>query len=176
MRKYLGGGSRRTAHVVDAAGFFAGYHLGVDKVFTVPEVIDEVRDEHSKLMLKYSIEAGKVIVVDPEDKYVVHVSRIAKELGELSSLSKTDLKLLALAYKLVSEGNEVYVISDDKSVQNVALKLGAKVIGIKWRVLRRPRKYIYECPICGFRSEDRGVCPRCGVELVKKRTGAGGGI
>ena len=84
---------RPTVYVIDTAGFFAGYQLGINNAYTVPEVIEEVRDKHSRLLLQYSLEAKKVSVIDPNDKYVTYVAGIARRLGELSNLSKTDLKL-----------------------------------------------------------------------------------
>ncbi len=159
------------AYVLDAAGFFASVQSSLaGKVYTVPGVIDEVRDLESKRMLAFSVSADKVVVIKPDKKYRSRVITIARNLGEEGKLSETDIELLSLLNQLLSMGcKEVYLVSDDKSVQNVALTLGAKVLGIKYKALRKSRKYIYACPMCGYVSNKPGICPKCGLELVRKR-------
>ena len=159
------------AYVLDAVGFFASIQTSLTgKVYTVPGIIDEVKDSESRKMLTFSISANKVIVVKPDRKYMSKVINAARSLGELGRLSETDIDLLTLLNQLLSSGcREVYLVSDDKSVQNVALALGAKVLGIKYRALRKPRKYVYECQVCGYVSDKPGTCPKCGLELVRKR-------
>ncbi|RLG88076.1 MAG: hypothetical protein DRO18_02115 [Thermoprotei archaeon] len=162
--------SNADVYVLDASGFFAGFQLNVTGyVLTVPEVIDEVKDKESKRALEYSMEAGKVLVIKPKNESKDKVVDLARELGELGRLSHTDIELLALNKQLLEEGcRNVIVITDDHSVQNVALKLGVKVHGIKYRPLSKPKKYVYVCPICGFTSESPSTCPYCGVKLVRR--------
>jgi rRNA maturation endonuclease Nob1 len=158
------------AYVLDAAGFFASYHLLVNGVaYTTRDVIKEVRDAESLRTLKIGFSAGKVVVKDYSTASLNRVKEIASYLGELGRLSKTDLGLLALVNDLLKECKEVIVVSDDRSVQNVALALGARAVGIKRRELHRPRRYVYVCPSCGRVFKAPGRCPYCGVELRRVR-------
>ncbi|OYT51701.1 MAG: DNA-binding protein [Desulfurococcales archaeon ex4484_204] len=159
-----------TAYVIDAAGFFASTPLNlVGRSLTVPEVIAEVKDLRSRLALQYLLSAGKLIVVEPPKDEVRYVASLSKNLGEFERLSKTDISLLALVSLLKKVCKRVVVVTDDHSVQNVALRIGAEVHGIKVPELRRYRRYVYVCPVCGYTSSKPGTCPKCGFKLIKKR-------
>jgi rRNA maturation endonuclease Nob1 len=158
------------AYVLDAAGFFASYHLLVNGiVYTTQDVVKEVKDVDSLRTLKIGFSAGKVVIKNYSAASLNKVKELASELGELGRLSKTDLGLLALVSDLLKECKEVIVVSDDRSVQNVALALGARIVGIKRRELHRPRRYVYICPSCGRIFKEPGRCPYCGVELKRVR-------
>ncbi len=158
------------AYVVDAAGFFAGLqNVLIGKAYTTPEVLSEVKDESSRRALELALAAGKIIVAEPSEAELQQAARVAKSLGELGRLSTTDLRVLGIACSLIRKGFKVVVVSDDRSVQNVALKLGAEVMGVKRTSLRRPRRYVYVCPACGAVFDRPGTCPRCGVAQLKRK-------
>ncbi len=158
------------AYVVDAAGFFAGLqNVLMGKAYTAPEVLSEVKDESSRRALELGLAAGKVIIAEPSEAELQRVIKVAESLGELGRLSTTDLRVLGIAYSLVRKGFKVVVVSDDRSVQNVALGLGAEVMGVKRASLRRPRRYVYVCPACGAVFDRPGTCPRCGAAQLKRR-------
>ncbi len=158
------------AYVVDAAGFFAGLqNVLMGKAYTTPEVLSEVKDESSRRALELGLAAGKVVVAEPSEAELQRVAKVAKSLGELGRLSTTDLRVLGIAYSLIRKGFKVVVVSDDRSVQNVALKLGAEVMGVKRASLRRPRRYVYVCPACGAVFDRPGICPKCGAAQLKRK-------
>ncbi len=159
----------KIAYVVDAAGFFAGIPLYLDKPsYTVEEVLKEVKDLNSKQALDLAISAGKVCVGEFTNDDLNEVVNLAKELGEYGRLSKSDIALLALTHNLLKNNYRVVVISDDRSVQNVALKMGAEVLGVKRKESRKSRKYIYVCRNCGYIATLPSTCPKCGSELTRK--------
>ena len=158
------------AYVLDAAGFFAGLQLTIlDKVYTVHEVLTEVKDKASLRALELGVSAGKIIVGNYGEDDLKEVLKVAEELREKGRLSDTDIKILALTNSLLKKCKQVIVVTDDRSIQNVALELGAKVVGIKRPELKTPRKYIYVCPGCGRRFSRPGTCPYCGIKLVRIR-------
>ena len=162
---------RRVCIVLDAAGFFAGYASAAPtKVYAPPSVLREVRDRRSREITALAISGGKVVVMEPGPDDLEHVRRVAASTGDLGRLSPTDIEVLAVAAKLIREGCEVVVVTDDRAVQNVALHLGAGVEGIKRPPMKKARKYVYVCPACGYRSDKPGSCPVCGTELKKVRT------
>ncbi|MCD6323804.1 MAG: NOB1 family endonuclease [Desulfurococcales archaeon] len=158
------------AYVLDAAGFFAGIHLGVNgKVYAPPQVLREVKDAHSRRALELGLSGGKVVILNPSKGSVRNVSEISSKLGEFGRLSDTDIAVLALAKDLMNICKRVVVVSDDRSVQNVALRMGATVMGVKREPLKKPRRYLYICPYCGRVFKSPGVCPHCGVKLRRVR-------
>lgn len=157
---------RRVCLVLDAAGFFAGYaSTALGEVYAPPSVLAEVRDRRSRQITAYALSGGKVAVIEPERIDVEQVRRAAAATGDLGRLSPTDIDVLALARKLLREGCRVVVVTDDRAVQNVAIHLGAEVMGVKRPPIRRARRFVYVCPACGYRSEKPGTCPVCGTEL-----------
>ncbi|MEM0106500.1 MAG: hypothetical protein QXX81_08225 [Zestosphaera sp.] len=126
------------AYVLDAAAFFAAYQLYLStSAYTVKEVIGEVRDAESLKNLQLALSAGKISLDEPSEEHRGRVARVAEELIKAGRLSKTDLELLALASKLLERCGRVVVISDDRAVQKVALKIGAETVGIKYRELKK---------------------------------------
>jgi len=107
--------------------------------------------------------------MDPNPESIAKIKKLASELGELGRLSEADIKLLALTEELSKECRKVIVVSDDRSVQNIALALGAKPQGIKRKTIKKARRYVYVCPSCGRVFSKPGTCPVCGVKLVRMR-------
>ncbi len=157
------------AYVLDAAGLFASLPLTLPRnSYTTSLVAAEVVDSESKKSLEYALASNKLVIVDPPKESIEKVKEIARHIGELGNLSEADISILALAHALLSKCRRVIVVTDDKSVQNVALYLGAEIYGIKRRTIRRPRLFSYVCPACGHESTEAGTCPVCGHKLRKK--------
>jgi len=162
-------GACNEAYVLDAAALFASLPLRLhDTCYTTPLVATEVIDQESRKSLEYALVSGKLVVTEPPRESIEEVKKAAENIGELSNLSEADISVLALTHSLLSMCSKVVVITDDKSVQNVALHLGAQVHGIKRRAIRKPRKATYICPACGYKSNKAGTCPICGHKLCKK--------
>lgn len=123
--------------MLDAAAFFAGYQLYLTKnVYTVKEVIQEVRDSESLKNLELALSADRVRVGEPEATHKEKVAQLAEKLSTLKKLSKTDLELLALTSELLGKCSSVVVISDDSALRKVATQIGAKTLTIKYRARR----------------------------------------
>ena len=156
------------AYVLDAAGLFASLPLSLPgNSYTTPLVVAEILDPESRKSLEYALASNKLIVMDPPKNSVNKVKEEARHLGELSNLSEADVSILALAHALLSKCRRVVVVTDDKSVQNVALHLGAEVYGIKRMTIRKPKLFTYVCPACGYKGMEAGTCPICGHTLRK---------
>jgi rRNA maturation endonuclease Nob1 len=116
--------------VLDAGAIIKGNCLDLfgktKKIVTVAEVFDEIRDSKSRDLLARlpyeiaemspspaAIKAGKVMVAIIIDcggfngyYFLLYtVSEFSKKSGDFSTLSKTDLKLIALTYMLSQEVN-----------------------------------------------------------------------
>lgn len=128
-----------------------------EEIFTVPEVIDEIKDKFTSLKLS----SLKIKVVKPLEKEVKEIKEIAKETGDLEKLSETDLKVLALAKE-----KNLTIISDDRNIQNVAEKLKIKYVSVFSKKITKLivwRKYCKNCK----KFFEGYKCPICGGQLIK---------
>lgn len=129
-----------------------------DEIFTVSDVIDEVKDKVNAMKL-----AGiKLKVFDPDESSVNEIKKIAKETGDLEKLSKTDIKILALAKE-----NKLDIVSDDYNIQNVAEKLGINYISLFSKKITKFIRWGRYCNNCR-KFYDGNACPKCGSQLVRK--------
>ncbi|GJN18791.1 hypothetical protein PR202_gb05991 [Eleusine coracana subsp. coracana] len=90
--------------VVDANAVISGggaLSTTADRLVTVPEVLDEVRDAAARRRL--TLLATPVETVEPAPEFVKKVAKFAKETGDLQTLSDVDIKIIALAYMLEAE-------------------------------------------------------------------------
>lgn len=91
--------------VVDSNAIITGAILGlresVDEFYTIDEVYAEIRDGRSRTLLAQL--PFEIRRRQPDDKYVTLVHEFAKKTGDLFSLSRTDLQLLALSYQFHAE-------------------------------------------------------------------------
>jgi len=92
--------------IIKGCGF--GFHNVAKNFWTIPEVLDEIRDEKSRsllMRLPFTLET-KI----PSDDAMTFVSDFARKCGDYSALSLTDLKLIALTYQLeVLEGGGAHL-------------------------------------------------------------------
>ncbi|AAR39064.1 NEQ212 [Nanoarchaeum equitans Kin4-M] len=132
--------------VVDSSYAIRADFIPKDSV-TVKEAIKEIQ--------KFDKEkAYSLIALEPKKEYIDLVKQNIK--GE--KLSKTDIKLLALAKQL-----NAILLTDDTDMQSVALRLGIKVKGYRITI-EKPKKKRYRCPNCG-RFYNKPYCPICGLRL-----------
>ena len=164
---------RRRAVVLDTPALIAGYSMPAEAGahYTTPSVLEEARMKpFGKAWVETSVRSGKLSVRKPDRRFVEEVGRKAGELGE-EGLSETDVEVLALSLQLARSGFEVTVVSDDYSVQNVAVSLGMGFKPLTTRGIRELIRWVVYCPGCKktFREppEDM-VCPVCGTHLKRR--------
>jgi UPF0271 protein len=141
--------------------------------FIVPAIIDEVRDRSASLRISTAIDIGILKVAEPSKESKDKVLIQSKKLGDLDSISFTDIDILALALDFISIGRKCFLVTDDYAVQNVANQLGIpfKTLaakGIKYQFIWR----LY-CPACGRvypSTIKENVCPVCGTLLRRRVT------
>ncbi len=165
-------GKYKKAYVLDASAFMVGgveFHPEIS--YTTDSVVREVK---ANIIQKARVEgliASKVLkVCSPDDKFIDLIKKKSIELGEETSLSDTDVEVLALALELSSKGVEVTLITDDYSVQNIAGSIGLKWMGIKYAGISRLIRWKMACEICGYETygTESKACPRCGVKMKRR--------
>jgi hypothetical protein len=89
--------------VVDTNALIKGIRLDfiAEKLYTVKEVLEEVRDRNSRRLL--TIHPYEFIIRHPSSVALKSVREFARQTGDLNSLSVVDLKVLALVYTLECE-------------------------------------------------------------------------
>lgn len=127
------------------------------EIFTVNSVIREVKDRITALKLS----GLKFKIVEPKIESINEIKKTAKSTSDLERLSKTDIEVLAAAKE-----KNCTIISDDKSIQNVAEKLGINYISIFSKKITKLITWKKYCKNCKKFFEGR-ECPICGGKLVR---------
>jgi len=150
--------------IVDAGAiFFRKIH---GQCITVPEVINEVKDDNSKLYFS----VVDVKVKEPSKENVELVKKMAKSTGDIHKLSDTDIKLIALAIEELKNGKDVTILTDDYSIQNLSKNIGIKVESVVKRGIVETFRWIKICKGCGRPLNNKtNICPVCGSEAVIRR-------
>lgn len=128
------------------------------ELYTVQEVVNEVKDKISSIKLS----SLDLKVIEPSLTSIEKIKAEAKETGDLEKLSKTDLKILALAKE-----NNLIIISDDRNIQNVAEKIGLSYISIFSKKISKLITWKKFCKNCKKYFEKGNVCSVCGGKLVR---------
>jgi UPF0271 protein len=158
--------------VLDASALIQGYHPGTSwQAFTVPAVLEEIRDELIRLRVEALIEGGRITLRTPDEGSAARLEEGAAAVGEAGALSVADKQVLSLALQLTSEGEAPVVVSDDYSVQNVADHLGLPYRSLAVEGIRKRYKWVTYCPGCrrSFDGPQReNACPVCGTALKRR--------
>ncbi|MGC8675725.1 hypothetical protein [Fervidicoccus sp.] len=122
----------KTVYIFDTGAFLTGLHLSFPfQIYTVKEVVDEVKDFENKSKLEYTLSANRIIIEEVEDD----LSSLNKKLSK--ALSKADRKLINLALKKKGEGFNVVVFTDDYKIQEALLSVGIEFKPIRYRSIKR---------------------------------------
>lgn len=126
--------------VLDTAAFLAAIPLQLynTTLYTVPAVIDEVKDYESRARLELASIVGRFHIEAPEERYLKKAMEIAKELKVLEKLSVADLQVLALSLKLVDSGAKPIVLTDDYVLQRILKSIGIEFRTVKTTGIRMP--------------------------------------
>jgi len=152
-------------YIIDSGVIFLRKAL-YENMITIPEVIDEIKDEDSKFYLSLL----NLRVEDVDDKYVKKVIEGAKKTGDVHRLSNTDIKLIAKAIEVCEKvgKDKVILLTDDYSIQNLAMYFGIKFENVVQKTISKVFKWVKVCKGCGRKIED-DVCPVCGSEAILRR-------
>ena len=93
--------------VVDTNALIRGVHVErmARELFTVPEVVAEIRDKTTRESVLATLVLPQIKVRDPDPDALEQVVAAAKETGDYPFLSEPDLKAVALTLTLFNERN-----------------------------------------------------------------------
>jgi UPF0271 protein len=146
--------------VLDTSFFFGEFPAEGD-LYTVPSVVDELKDIRAKGNLEKWCARG-LKIQPPAEESIRRVIAAATGTRDIAVISATDRDLLALALDLGAE-----LFTDDFAIQNVAHLLGVKTVPILQRKARRIH-WKYRCSGCGKYADHDGECPVCGAAIKRK--------
>lgn len=155
--------------VLDTSAFIAGF--GPDSSYTVKEVIGEIKNRELKLKVELFLDDGSLKLVEPSGESLARTKKTAKKSGDISALSDTDLKVIALAWGLKQEGSEVAIMTDDYGIQNVASILNITFVPAAEMGIKKVIIWKHVCSACKkrFPADFEGECTVCGSKLRKVR-------
>lgn len=131
---------------------------GFGDIMTVQEVIEEARDRVTNMKLS----GMDVKVLEPGEDALKKIRKIARETGDIEKLSKTDLKIVALANQ-----HSATIVSDDRNVQNVAERMQIPYISVFNEKITKLITWKKYCSNCKKYFNSGRVCKFCGGRLKR---------
>lgn len=148
-------------YVLDSSAFINEFHTDGD-IATIPAVREELEDESAYRF--DALEGSGMHLHIPDGETVERIERAARETGDLETLSRTDVRLIAAAFELDSR-----LVTDDYAMQNVADRLNVAVEVIDRDGIDEQRSWRFQCQGCGREfDEHHDRCPVCGSDLSRK--------
>ncbi len=149
--------------VLDASAIINGIPmLIVDGLYiTSPSVIDEVQSKRGRKTLQKGIDLDLIEQRMPKAEFIEKIREAAEQTKD--ALSEADIEVLALALEFEAE-----IATDDYGIQNIAEKLGLKIIPVGEAGIRKVLHWQYYCPACKRKYEMPGLCGVCGTRLKRK--------
>ncbi len=160
--------------VLDTSAFIGGFDaLSItDKVYTIHAVGQElVSNSMTYTRFKMAVESGKLQIRTPSNFFLAMVNESSKAVGDMLFLSDVDKQVLALALQLKSRGENVLIVTDDYSIQNVANQLELQFAPLMTFGIRYRLNWTIYCPAChreyppDFKAK---TCQACGTQLKRK--------
>ena len=150
-------------YILDTSAILAGKPLNLDNLVTTPGVSKEFKPGgRDYRFFQFLIEKGLTIQT-PSKKTIDKIKTMASKTGDLSRLSDTDFEILAVAYEIKKQKENVVILTDDYSIQNLAAYLDIKFENIKQNGITKKFKWITQCRGCGKKfKENINKCPICG--------------
>jgi UPF0271 protein len=161
--------------VLDTSAILSGkpLHFPQGQMMTTSEVIHELQPggkDHRTL--SYLLEKG-LTIHDPTPVSCELVRQIATKTGDIQRLSPTDISVLALALDFHHQKKlGVWLLTDDYTMQNVALALELHVESISQKGITKRFIWTCRCQGCGKKFKEHiNICPICGA-TTKTRVSA----
>ena len=151
--------------VLDSSAFYAGIPFSSNEPSYITSLvyneIEHIKKDHDAIQIL--IETKRIIINEPEDRFLTAAIDSAKKSGDFSNLSDVDVSIIALSLQLEAE-----LVTDDFAVSNVAKNLSIKVIPVMTDGIKNIVTWMYYCPGCRTNFSKITECPRCGNKLKRK--------
>ena len=158
---------KKKIFIIDTSAILSGKFINIDNasLLTVPGVSDELTPGGKDFQIFELLKELGLQIHIPSQKAVDIVKKTARDTGDDRRLSKADIEIVALAFDFHNKQNqEVVILSDDYSIQNLASALNIKYEGVVQKGITKKFKWASCCPGCKRKFDDIiKICPICGT-------------
>lgn len=164
--------AKKKVFVLDSAAIlnnFSFYFNPKNSYFMTPEVVAEMKDLRSKMLIDDALHRCLLKIKEPKEKTLAQVEGQARELG-LTKLSNADISIIALAKEM--KRRKITVVTDDYAVQNLLEILGITYQPVLMEGIRERLAFQNVCESCGkkFKASYANLyCDVCGGGIVKRK-------
>lgn len=158
--------------ILDASAIIGGFYSKKEANFTTNNVIQEIKDLKSSILLESAIEKGFIKIREPDEKDIKEIDAIIKDSGDILRLSNVDKNIIALALKYKKKGFKPLVITDDYSIQNTLKTININYMSVLTNGIDEVINWVKKCKGCkkiypsDYHYED---CEICGSPIFKKK-------
>lgn len=149
-------------YILDSSFFLSGMQPPEGELFTVSEVVDEVRPDRKELGFASALGLS---VLTPNDDSIHAVEDAARKTGDISRMSTVDVQLVALAFQLSG-----ILLTDDYSMQNTARSMNVDFRPLAQQGIRKVVTWYHRCRYCGqYQEKHYEECPTCAGPMKTTR-------
>ena len=163
----------RKVYILDSSGIIGGFLSRKFPNYTTSDVILEIKDIKSKILLENALEDGYITIKEPSNQDIRKVEEVITRSGDLLRLSDVDKKIISLALTLKRENMIPTVVTDDYSIQNVLKIMEIPFRSVLTRGIEDVVGWIKFCKGCKkvYPSDySLNECEICGSPISRKRT------
>ena len=162
---------KKKIFILDTSAFLSGKPLNFNDVqlITTTNIEKEIkpggRDYQNYIYLKEKC----LIFKKPSKDSLKKIKETLEKTGDIDRLSLFDIEILAIALDENNQKNvEVVLLTDDYSIQNVAIYNKIKFKSLNQDGITKKFKWISRCRGCGKKFKDNiSICPICGSDTKK---------
>jgi UPF0271 protein len=159
---------KKQVFIIDTSAILSGKPLDIPQgILVTTSGVSEELSPGGRDYRTFQLLIEKGLQIHAPTKTSLHlIKERAKETGDDQRLSTADVEILALALDYKGEADcEVTILTDDYSIQNVALLLNLRFKGFSQKEITQRFQWISHCPGCKRRfQEPVDVCPVCGTK------------
>ncbi|MDI6724933.1 MAG: ribonuclease VapC [Methanobacterium sp.] len=158
--------------ILDTSAIIGGFYSKKEANFTTNDVIQEIKDLKSSILLESTIEKGFIKIREPDEKDIKEIDAVIKASGDILRLSDVDKNIIALALKYKKKGFKPLVITDDYSMQNTLKTINIDYSSVLTDGIEEVINWVKKCKGCkkiypsDYQYED---CEICGSPIFKKK-------
>ena len=133
-------------------------------VLVFPESLkSEIQSFQAELIFEAFRADSRILFPEPTRQSVEKAKLIAKKTNDLTSLSESDLQVIAIALDFPNST----VISDDNAIQNVCFNLKIPFKSYSFKI-KTSREYFWKCTVCNQKYKSKqDICIECGSPIKR---------
>ena len=166
---------KKIIFILDSSAIIGGFYSRDKSNFTTNEVISEIKDLKSTILLESAMEKGYIKIKEPDEESKKEIDAVILSSGDNLRLSPVDKNVIALALKYKKNGFRPIVVTDDYSMQNTLKTIQIEYRSVLTEGIDDIINWVKKCKGCkkiypsDYPFED---CEICGSPVFKKKMNA----